>query len=198
MSKFIHLFSGGLDSTVMLYDLLDQENHVHCLLFHYGQKHAARELACAEATCKKLSVPFNIIDLPPILFTRSRLTGEKGILKGAATVVPNRNMVLISMAASYALSNGGTAVTWAANADDAEIYPDCRMEFYKSLNSALRICDTRRMEIHAPYLVKTKREVVEKGRALGVPFGETWSCYEGGAEPCGICGACEVRNAAMV
>lgn len=198
MSKFIHLLSGGLDSTVLLYDLLDQGASVHCLLFEYGQRHA-KELRYAAATCEKLSVPYGRIELPYNLFDRSSLTSRGGELEGKSTIVPNRNMVMISMAASYALSHGGTAVTWAANADDETVYPDCRIEFYKALNSALRICDTRRMEIHAPFLTggKTKKQVVEIGRRLGVDFNATWSCYSGGSEPCGECGACKVRNEAL-
>ena len=201
MSKFIHLFSGGLDSTVLLYHLLDQGEGVFCLLFDYGQRHK-KELEYAVATCEKLNVPFERIYLPHEMFSRSALT--KGLapgvdeLTGGATVVPNRNMVLISMAASYALCHGGTVVTWAANADDAEVYPDCRDEFLKALNCALRLCHTRRMEVHAPFIVRTKKQVVEIGRKLGVPFDETWSCYAGGDEACGKCGACNVRNAAMI
>jgi 7-cyano-7-deazaguanine synthase len=200
MSKFIHLFSGGLDSTVLLYDLLDQENTVKCLLFDYGQRHI-KELEYASKTCEKLGVEYERIHLPYEMFSRSTLT--KGLvpgvdeLAGGATVVPNRNMVLISMAASYALCYGGTAVTWAANADDAEHYPDCRSEFLQHLNRALRICHTRRMEVHAPYIVRTKKQVVDIGRRLNIPFAETWSCYAGTADPCGKCGACNVRKAAM-
>lgn len=200
MSKFFHLFSGGLDSTVLLYDLLDQENAVKCILFDYGQRHA-KELEYAAKTCEKLKVEYDRIHLPHEMFSRSALTAGRVLkvdeLNGGATVVPNRNMVLISMAASYALCHGGTAVSWAANADDSEIYPDCRGEFMTHLNRALRICHTRRMEVHAPYIVRTKRQVVEKGRELGVPFDETWSCYAGGDEPCGVCGACKVRQEAM-
>lgn len=196
MSKFIHLFSGGLDSTVLLYDLLSQQDKVHALLFHYGQRHA-KELDFAQATCVKLGVPYEVVSLPHQLFERSALTGDSGSLVGAATIVPNRNMVLISMAASYALSHGGTAVSWAANADDAAVYPDCRPDFLTHLNRSLRCCHTRRMEVHAPYIVKTKRQVVARGRELGVPFDETWSCYAGDAEPCEKCGACECRKAAL-
>lgn len=194
--KFIHLFSGGLDSTVLLYDLLDQEAKAHCLLFHYGQRHS-KELDYAQATCLKLKVPYEVLTLPHQLFKRSRLINQEGELKGSGVIVPNRNMVMIAMAASFALSTGATAITWAANKDDAEIFPDCRTEFYNALNQALRICDTRRMEIHAPYIVRTKREVVAIGRRLSVPFEETWSCYAGRDEPCGICGACESRKAAL-
>jgi 7-cyano-7-deazaguanine synthase len=196
MAKFIHLLSGGLDSTVLLYDLLDQGHKAHCILYDYGQRHI-KELGFAEATCAKLGVNYDKIVLPPQLFERSALTTGAESLVGQPTIVPNRNMVLISMAASYALSHGCTAVSCAINSDDAEVYPDCRAEFIKNLNFALRCCHTRRMEVHVPYIVRTKAKVVEIGRRLNVPLGETWSCYAGGDEPCGQCGACQVRLKAI-
>lgn len=194
--KFIHLFSGGLDSTVLLYDLIDQRAHVHCMLFNYGQRHL-RELDCAERICHHLGVNYERVALAPKLFFRSTLTQRDGQLVGKDTVVPNRNMCMISMAASFALSFGGTAVTYAANADDAEIYPDCRYEFFKAINQALRLCDNRRMEVHAPYIQRTKKQIVEIGRRLKVPFESTWSCYTDHAVPCGKCGACLQREAAL-
>ena len=196
MAKFIHLLSGGLDSTVLLYDLLDQGHKAHCILYDYGQRHI-KELGFAEATCAKLGVTYDRIALPPQLFERSALTAGAESLVGQPTIVPNRNMVLISMAASYALSHGCTAVSCAINSDDAEVYPDCRAEFTKHLNLALRCCHTRRMEVHVPYIVRTKAKVVEIARRLNVPLGETWSCYAGGDEPCGQCGACQVRLKAI-
>ena len=196
MAKFIHLLSGGLDSTVLLYDLLDQGHKSHCILYDYGQRHI-KELGFAEATCAKLGVTYDKIVLPPQLFERSALTAGAESLVGQPTIVPNRNMVLISMAASYALSHGCTAVSCAINSDDAEVYPDCRAEFIKNLNFALRCCHTRRMEVHVPYIVRTKAKVVEIGRRLNVPLAETWSCYAGGDEPCGQCGACQVRLKAI-
>lgn len=196
MAKFIHLLSGGLDSTVLLYDLLDQGHKAHCILYDYGQRHI-KELGFAEATCAKLGVTFDKIVLPPQLFERSALTTGGDALIGTPTVVPNRNMVLIAMAASYALSHGCTAVSCAVNCDDAEVYPDCRAEFIKHLNFALRCCHTRRMEVHVPYIVRTKAKVVEIGWRLNVPLEETWSCYAGGNEPCGQCGACQVRLKAI-
>lgn len=188
--------SGGLDSTVLLYDLLNQGYKAHCILYDYGQRHI-KELKFAEATCAKLGVTYDKIVLPRQLFERSALTTGTQPLVGQPTIVPNRNMVLIAMAASYALSHGGTAVSCAINGDDAGVYPDCRDEFIKNLNFALRCCHTRRMEVHVPYIVRTKAKVVEIGRRLNVPLGETWSCYAGGNEPCGQCGACQVRLKAI-
>ena len=196
MAKFVHLLSGGLDSTVLLYDLLDQGHKAHCILYDYAQRHI-KELGFAEATCAKLGVTYDKIALPPQLFERSALTTGGDSLVGTPTVVPNRNMVLIAMAASYALSHGCTAVSCAVNGDDAEVYPDCRAEFIKNLNFALRCCHTRRMEVHVPYIVRTKAKVVDIGWRLNVPLEETWSCYAGGEEPCGQCGACQVRLKAI-
>jgi 7-cyano-7-deazaguanine synthase len=196
MAKFVHLMSGGLDSTTLLYDLLHQSHKAHCLLYDYGQRHI-KELTFAEATCAKLGVAYDKITLPPQLFERSALTTGSEPLVGTPTVVPNRNMVLIAMAASYALSHGCTAVSCAVNGDDAEVYPDCRADFMKHLNFALRCCHTRRMEVHLPYIVRTKAKVVDIAWRLNVPLEETWSCYAGGNEPCGQCGACQVRLKAI-
>jgi 7-cyano-7-deazaguanine synthase len=196
MAKFTHLMSGGLDSTTLLYDLLHQGHKAHCLLYDYGQRHI-KELTFAEATCAKLGVAYDKITLPPQLFERSALTTGTEPLVGKPTVVPNRNMVLIAMAASYALSHGCTAVSCAVNGDDAEVYPDCRADFMKHLNFALRCCHTRRMEVHLPYIVRTKAKVVDIALRLNVPLEETWSCYAGGDDPCGQCGACQVRLKAI-
>jgi 7-cyano-7-deazaguanine synthase len=197
MGKFTHLMSGGLDSTTLLYDLLDQGHKAHCLLFDYGQRHL-KELTFAERTCAKLGVKHDRIMLPRQLFDRCAMTKPDGQpLVGQPTIVPNRNMVLISMAASHALSHGCTAVSCAINGDDSEVYPDCRAEFIKNLNFALRACHTRRMEVHVPYIVRTKAKVVEIAIRLNVPLSETWSCYAGDEEPCGRCGACKVRLGAI-
>ena len=196
MAKFVHLLSGGLDSTVLLYELLDQGHKAHCILYDYGQRHI-KELGFAEATCAKLGVTHDKIVLPSQLFERSALTTGSDSLVGQPTIVPNRNMVLIAMAASYALSHGCTAVSCAVNRDDAGVYPDCRDEFIKNLNFALRSCHTRRMEVYVPFIVRTKAEVVQIGWRLNVPMEETWSCYAGGDEPCGQCGACQVRLKAI-
>ena len=196
MAKFVHLLSGGLDSTVLLYDLLDQGHKAHCVLYDYGQRHI-KELGFAEATCAKLGVKYDKIALPTQLFERSALTTGTDSLVGQPTIVPNRNMVLIAMAASYALSHGCTAVSCAVNRDDAGVYPDCRDEFIKNLNFALRCCHTRRMEVHVPYIVRTKAEGVQIAWRLNVPLKETWSCSAGGDEPCGQCGACQVRLKAI-
>ncbi len=200
MAKFIHLFSGGVDSTTLLYELLATGYKVECLTFDYHQTHR-REINASREICKLVDVPHHVMSLP-LIFETSVLGGGKPVLDGSSdsSIVPNRNMVFISIASAYALGHGGTAVSWAANKDDGETFPDCRLnEFLRPLNQALRNCHTRRMEVHAPYLMGgiTKREIIGRARRLKVPLELTWSCYRGGKEPCGTCGACELRGSAL-
>lgn len=208
--KAIHLFSGGLDSTTLLWELLRGEYvqcHVECLCFDYGQRHRI-EIQRAKELAKLADVPLHIVELPRI-YERCALVGYKSIPTGieptdpaqSATIVPNRNMILIAIAAAYALEHGGTFVSWGANADDAAIFPDCRGEFLKAINEALRICDNRRMEVHAPYIManRGKRWIANRAKELGVPINRTWSCYNPQFnEPCHECGACKTREAALV
>lgn len=196
--KFIHLFSGGLDSTTLLYHLLDGGHKVECLTFDYGQTHR-KEITVAKEFCRELKVPHHIVTMP-LIFKDCALVGGKPLGSAQSAIVPNRNMIFISIAAAYALEHGGTAVSWAANADDEDVFPDCRYQsFLKPLNEALRKCHTRRIEVHAPFLMEgvTKKGVVQRAIKLGVPIDRTWSCYRGGDVPCGNCGACELRIEAL-
>lgn len=203
--KYVHLFSGGLDSTTLLYELLRAPYYrspkVECLSFDYGQTHRI-ELERAREIAEEVGVDIHRVELPRI-YQRCALVGGRILPSGEtdAAVVPNRNMVMLSIAVAYALEHGAAAVTWAANADDAELFPDCRREFWWAMNQAVRKCHTRRIDIHAPYidLEVSKRGVVEKAREFCVPIDRTWSCYSPTQDlaPCGKCGACVVRNRAL-
>jgi 7-cyano-7-deazaguanine synthase len=190
----IHLLSGGLDSTVLLYDLVNQGCNVHCILFDYGQKHAARELSAARAFCLGFNHGFEL----NLKWTEVRIPQIKGssLTDGCGSIiVPNRNAILLSVAVSLAVSAKAEAVTYACNKDDAADFPDCRREFVEAF-SAASVAATG-VEVCAPYLYFTKREVVHIGRNLGAPLDRTWSCYEGTFAPCGLCGACVKRSAAL-
>lgn len=187
--KVVHLLSGGLDSTVLLYDLLDQKCEVHCALFDYKQKHAWRELPQAIHHCQWKGVKCTLIELPKI--AGSTLTDGSG-----SKVVPNRNAIFLSHAVSIAMLAGAEAVTYACNKDDAADFPDCRGAFVKALNFVQRTAETG-VEICAPYIDLSKREIVAIGRRLGVAMDETYSCYEGGQAACGVCDACKARMAAL-
>lgn len=184
----IHLLSGGLDSTVMLYDLQAQGHRLHCVLFKYGQKHV-QELQWAIHHTRRLGLLWTTVELPEL--KGSELTDGKG-----GVVVPNRNAIFLSHAVSLAVAAKADTVTYACNADDEEVFPDCRFQFLHDFNTMLRNTEIT-VEVCAPYMDKRKWEIADIGRQLGVSFNETWSCYAGGTKPCGTCLACRVREDAL-
>lgn len=184
----VHLLSGGMDSVVMLYDLVAQGHRVHCVLFDYRQRHA-QELIWARHHCHRLNVLFTTIELPQL--RGSELTDGKG-----GVVVPNRNAILLSLAVNLAVEAGADTVTYACNADDEAAFPDCRMAFVQLFNTLLTTAEIK-VEVCAPYIGKRKWEIGDLGRQMGVSFNETWSCYRGGEKPCGECPACLKREAAL-
>lgn len=187
--KFIvHLLSGGLDSTVLLYDLLAQGNRVHCVLFDYKQRHV-QELQWARHHCALRKVLYTTLDVPELV--GSTLTDGKGTV-----IVPNRNAIFLSLAVNVAVAAGAESITFAANKDDEATFPDCRRAFVDAMNAAVKAAGYS-VEICGPYLDLTKREVAVLGAELGVNFDETWSCYEGGSKPCLICEACVKRQNAL-
>lgn len=173
----------------MLYDLRAQGCRVHCVLFDYGQQHK-RELFFARQHCAKLGVEFTTIELP------SRLRGSKLTDCGESWVVPFRNPIMLAMAVNLAVAAQANSVTIACNADDAEMFPDCRWAAIDALNHAIKL-SCLPIEICAPYVNKQKCEIVALGLKLGVDISETWSCYAGGDAPCGACPACLKRQEAL-
>ncbi len=184
----VHLLSGGIDSVVMLYDLREQRHEVHCVLFNYKQRHV-QELQWARHHCNRLKVLYTTLEIPEL--AGSMLTDGRGDV-----VVPNRNAIFLSMAVNVAVVAKAEAITFAANKDDHEIFPDCRLEFVDAMNSAIKWAGFK-IEIFAPYIDEPKWRIVAKGSELGVNFDETWSCYEGGLKPCGKCLACATRRSAF-
>lgn len=113
------------------------------------------------------------------------------------TVVPNRNMILLSLAAGHAISLSFDTVAYAAHAGDHTIYPDCRPEFADSMEKSLKLADWNEIKLYRPFVNLTKEELVRHGLELGVPFEKTWSCYAGGNLHCGKCGTCVERKEAF-
>lgn len=184
----VHLLSGGLDSVVMLYDLIGQGRKVHCVLFDYKQRHV-QELEFAKLHCRRLGVLYTVITLPQL--SGSELTDGSG-----SVVVPNRNAILLSLAVNMAVAAGAESVTFAANKDDEAGFPDCRMAFIQAFNLMLLNAEIH-VEVCAPYLDKSKAWIAALGQEIGVRISDTWSCYRGGEKPCGECPACQKRNAAL-
>lgn len=204
--KTILILSGGLDSAVLLYRLLADGDTVAALSVDYGQRHR-RELACARALCGRLGVEHREADLSglrPLLAGSSQTDDAVPVPHGhyeaetmKLTVVPNRNMLMLSAAAAWAISRRADRVAYAAHGGDHAIYPDCRPGFVAALAAALGLADWHPLGLFAPYLGVSKADIVAEGARLGVPFAGTWSCYEGGAVHCGRCGTCVERREAF-
>ena len=110
-----------------------------------------------------------------------------------ATVVPNRNMMLLAVAAAVGIAEKAQAIAYAAHAGDHAIYPDCRPDFIIAMKGALELCDWNPVTLHTPYALWSKADIVREGALLGVPYHLTWSCYKGGEKHCGRCGTCVER-----
>ncbi len=204
--KAVLLHSGGLDSSVLLYHLRDQGHDVAALSVRYGQRHH-REIDAAAAICVRAGVEHRVADLAGLreLLVGSALTddavamptGGYGIDNMKQTVVPNRNMVLLSVAGAWAVSLKADAVAYAAHGGDHEIYPDCRPAFADAMATALSLCDWHAPQLLRPFVDMTKADIVRRGDELNVPFELTWSCYQGGDQHCGDCPTCRERKKAF-
>jgi len=201
MKKAVVILSGGMDSTTLLYDVIKQGYEVSALSFDYGQRHK-KELEGAKATCEKLKVKHKVLDLKvlnevaPSALTRENLEVPEGHYEDEnmkQTVVPNRNMVLLSLAASYAIGIGAKKLFYGAHAGDHAIYPDCRKEFVDSMRESIKLADWNEVELDAPYWNIDKGDIAIKGKELRVDYSLTWTCYKGLEKACGKCGACQER-----
>ena len=204
--KTVLIYSGGLDSTVLLYHLRAAGQSVHALSVNYGQRHAC-ELDHAADICRILQLPNPVADLSaiqPLIAGSSLTSADIEVAEGhyteesmKSTVVPNRNMILLSIAAGHALSIGAQQIAYAAHSGDHAIYPDCRNEFADAMAEAIRLCDWSTVELSRPFVDWTKADIVRRGAELNLPFEKTWSCYKGGEIHCGRCGTCIERREAF-
>lgn len=205
--KTVVTFSGGLDSTTLLYQMLQDDGEVLALSVDYGQRHRV-ELDRAAKIVEPLGIRHEIADLRSI----TNLLGGSSQTDAAVevplghyeaesmkqTVVPNRNMILLSLAAAWAIGEKADAVAYAAHAGDHAIYPDCRSEFAEALGGAIALADWHEVKLLRPFVDKTKTEIAKLADDLGVPLELTWSCYQEGPLHCGACGTCIERREALL
>ncbi len=200
------ILSGGMDSTVLLYHLLAEGVAVKALSINYGQRHS-KELAQAAEICSEVGVYHQIADLRSIsgLLAGSSLTsadievpeGHYAEENMKATVVPNRNMIMLAVATGWAISVKADSVSYAAHSGDHAIYPDCRKEFADAMHTVMGLADWHPVKLHRPFVGMTKADIARRGHDLGVPFEKTWSCYKGLDLHCGRCGTCVERREAF-
>ncbi|MBB1293035.1 7-cyano-7-deazaguanine synthase QueC [Pseudoalteromonas sp. SR44-5] len=199
--KVVVIYSGGMDSFTVLNKALQQGREVYALSFDYGQRHV-KELKVAASVCEKLGVPHKIVDISAInqLIGGSSLTDDIDVPEGhyeaenmKSTIVPNRNMILLSLAVGYAVSLKASQVYYGAHSGDHAIYPDCRPEFVQKMDDLCRIANYDAVEIFSPYLNDTKIDILTDGLKMGLDYSQTWTCYNGREKACGKCGACQER-----
>ena len=120
-----------------------------------------------------------------------------------STYVPGRNTVFIAIALSLAEAAGAAAIYLGINAVDYSGYPDCRPEYLEAFQRLAQLSSKAALagqgpQLVAPLVKDTKVDIVRRALQLGVPIAETWSCYQGGAEPCGLCDSCRIRDKALI
>ena len=204
--KTIVIYSGGMDSTVLLYHLAEMGHKVAALGIDYGQRHR-RELEAGKVITARLGIEHHVADLSAL---RPLLAGSSQTSEGIAvphghyeaesmklTVVPNRNMLMLAVGGAWAISRKADLIAYAAHAGDHAIYPDCREEFVRPLAEALANADWHRVDIFRPFIRMTKAEICALGASLKVPLELTYSCYEGREAHCGLCGTCVERKQAF-
>lgn len=208
-SRITTIVSGGMDSITLMYFALTKTtpDKVTALSFDYGQRHK-KELERAREICADLGVNHRVVDLSGVSqILTSSLTSDQDVPHGhyaednmRATVVPNRNAIMLSIAYGAAISNGSETLLYGAHTGDHAIYPDCRPEFVKALDKAFRTGNKGfgNTRIKAPFVEITKSEIAKVGLELGVPYEKTWSCYEGQERPCMGCGTCVERTEAFL
>ncbi|MCS6875947.1 MAG: 7-cyano-7-deazaguanine synthase QueC [Aquificaceae bacterium] len=210
MKKVIVLLSGGMDSATLLWLCKKEFDKVYAISFDYGQKHKV-ELRYAQELANMASVEQHILVEVP----HYRLIKGSALLEGGpevpkegytqdvpATNVPMRNLVFLAIAGSFADNYQIDHIAIGVHALDTP-YPDCRVEFITAMESALNagsafVANTkRRIHLYAPFLGHSKADIARLGKALGVPFEKTYSCYMGTEPPCGKCATCLQRQEAL-
>lgn len=214
--KALVLFSGGVDSTTCLAMAVHKygKENVIALSVSYGQKHV-RELEASQKIAKYYGVEHLFLDLAKIFaysdcsllshsaqeIPKESYAAQIAQTDGTpvSTYVPFRNGLFLSSAASIALSKGCEVIYYGAHSDDAagSAYPDCSSAFNQAIGEAIYLGSGNQLRVEAPFVDKTKAEVVKIGLELQVPYELTWSCYEGTDAPCGVCGTCIDRAEAF-
>lgn len=203
------LISGGLDSVTLLHHLVKEKHYkiVYGISFLYGQKHS-REIECAKWQMNSLGMKHHhVVDLSVMA---SLLKNGSTLIKGGGdvpqlkdipvservqppTYVPNRNMIFLAISSAWAESLGIRDVFYSAQAQDEYGYWDCTESFVFGMNQVFALNRKHCITIHAPFLKKSKKEIIELGLRLGVDYAHTWSCYRGEEKACGNCPTCIER-----
>lgn len=216
MNKAVVVLSGGMDSGTLLHKMVysGEWDITSCVSFNYGQRHQ-KELTYAKNQAEGFHIPWHLIDLwssgiaGALASSGSSLITDTEVPDGhyaeetmKATVVPNRNMMMLSIAGAIAVAEGANVVATGVHSGDHFIYPDCRTGFVGAAALALFLGNEGfgelwRAPIYAPFINKSKADIAEEAMSWGMSFSTTWSCYKGGNIHCGRCGTCVERLEAI-
>jgi 7-cyano-7-deazaguanine synthase len=213
--KCVVVLSGGMDSATLLHLVMRHHMVPIAVSFNYGQKHG-KELDYARQQVMTLSerthtrIEHKIIDVRSLTahISKSALTSDAPVPEGhyaadnmKQTVVPNRNMIMMSIAAGIAVNENAVAVATGVHAGDHFVYPDCRPEFIADLEATIKSGNEGfghpALFVYAPFLHLGKHDIAQIGDVLGVDYSNTWSCYNGRELHCGVCGTCAERKEAF-
>ena len=208
----VAIVSGGLDSVTLLHHLVDTGHQPHVMSFYYGQRHS-KELEFARLAAEHFSLPWSMIDLDTVAnilndsgsaLVNTRVEVPEGKYDSEnmkVTVVPNRNMMMASIAASISIAEGGYYIATAVHNGDAAIYPDCRPEFWRRFEKTVKAGNLGFADmdwhVETPFIQMSKADIAQRAAELNVPLDQTWSCYKGGNIHCGRCGTCVERLEAI-
>lgn len=209
MKKAVVIFSGGQDSTTCLFWALNRYDKVEAITFNYGQKHSI-ELECAKTICEKVNVKQTIIDisfLNTIIESALTSNGDVNVIndKGLpASFVPNRNQLFITLAHAYAQKIGAQTLVTGVCQTDFSGYPDCRLDFIRSIQSTTNLGSASDIQIETPLMHLTKAEtfkLAQDENCLGEVIELSHTCYNGDRNKlhfwgygCGSCPACLLRE----
>jgi 7-cyano-7-deazaguanine synthase len=213
--RAVVLLSGGLDSATTLALARDAGYQCYALTVRYGQRHAV-EIEAARRVAAAMGVARHVeLEIDLRAFGGSALTSDRPVPKDRTeetmtegipvTYVPARNTVFLSLGLAWAESLGALDIWIGVNCVDYSGYPDCRPEFIRSFEALANLATrvgverTGRFQIHAPLLTLNKEMIIERGRALGVDYALTHSCYDPtpAGLSCGRCDACIIRRSAF-
>lgn len=205
MTRAVVIISGGMDSTVLAYQYDAQGEDLTLVSFDYRQRHV-KELDFARRTAGLLAAEHLVVDLSsvgaalPSALTSADVDVPQGHYTDEsmrATVVPGRNLIMLAIAGGIAAARGAHIVATGVHAGDHAIYPDCREEFINAATDAIMLgtqgVGPVPVVLEAPFVRISKADICARGEELHVPWLNTWSCYEGLAHHCGLCGTCVER-----
>lgn len=209
MIRTVVLLSGGLDSSANLALAVERDSVALALTARYGQRAAEREVMAARALCDYYRVPHAVVDLPWLgALGGSALTDKSATMPALATSqlddrvateasarqvwVPNRNGVLLNVAAAYAERLGAKRIAVGFNREEAATFPDNTQAYLEALTQAFYYSTANQARVFSYTVAMDKKEIVAQLKALvqPFPFAMIWSCYEASEKPCGECESC--------